>query len=59
LSHTPFSVRQIYRWPFVIAFITIAGLLFALFGDGVWDAVSWVLLAIPLGMIAYRLRRPT
>lgn len=55
MSHTPFSPPQIYRWPFVIAIIIMAGLLFALFGDGIWDAASWVLLAIPLGVIVSKL----
>jgi len=42
------STREIYRWPIAIALVVIVGLLSALFGDGVWDAFSWLLLVIPL-----------
>ncbi len=44
-----------YRWPGVMVVTIILGLLFALLGDGPWDAMSWVLLAIPLGVIGRRL----
>lgn len=33
--------------PLVLAAVTTAGLLAALFGDGAWDLVSWIALAIP------------
>lgn len=48
---TQLRIGKIYRWPLVMLGITFAGLLFALFGDGAWDAISWILLAIPLGVI--------
>lgn len=51
MSH-PASLSRVYRGPAIVALLTAAGLALALFGDGLWDAVSWVLLAIPLLMLA-------
>jgi hypothetical protein len=31
--------------------VCIVGLSSALFGDGIWDAGSWLALAVPLGVI--------
>jgi hypothetical protein len=45
---TAFSWKRVYRVPLVLSAITSLGLLFALLGDGIWDAISWLLLAIPL-----------
>lgn len=39
--------RKMYGSASVLAALTAAGLLCALFGDGLWDAVSWVVLAVP------------
>lgn len=49
--------RQVYGPAILLAGITVAGLLCALFGDGVWNALSWMLLAIPLGVIVHNLWR--
>jgi membrane protein implicated in regulation of membrane protease activity len=43
----------IFFAPLLIAVITAGGLLSALLGDGVWDAVSWLTLSIPLMLIAW------
>jgi hypothetical protein len=43
-----YSSWQIYRWPFVLSVIIAAGLLSALFGDGIWNALSWFFLAVPV-----------
>jgi len=51
------STREIYRWPTTIALVVIVGLLSALFGDGVWDAFSWLLLVIPLLLLLIFLYR--
>jgi hypothetical protein len=48
---------QIFRTPLAIAAITVFGLLSALLGDGVWDAVSWIALAAPVGITAHHLCR--
>lgn len=49
----PRTLRQIFYPPAVFAAITIVGLLSALFGDGAWDALSWVTLACPIAATVY------
>lgn len=43
-----YSIWQIYRWPLALGLIIAGGLLSALFGDGIWNALSWVLLTVPV-----------
>jgi hypothetical protein len=43
---TPF--RRVWLAPLVIAFFTAGGLFTALLGDGVWNTLSWIALAIPV-----------
>lgn len=46
------SVGRVWRWPAVLAMLTVFGLLSALIGQGgIWWALSWVALAIPLVVI--------
>lgn len=46
----------IWTWPIVLAVVTAVGLLSALLADGIWDVLSWVTLAIPVGVcLAYGL----
>jgi hypothetical protein len=47
------TLTRIFYLPTVFAAITIIGLLSALFGDGAWDALSWVALACPIAATAY------
>ncbi len=54
---TTAAFRTVYRTPFILSTITIAGLLSALLGDGVWDALSWGLLAIPMFLLSFFLVR--
>lgn len=42
------TLRQIFAAPLIIAVLSGIGLVAALVGDGVWDAVSWLTLAIPI-----------
>lgn len=49
--------RKIYGSASVLAALTGAGLLSALFGDGLWDAASWVALAVPLLVIVWKILR--
>jgi hypothetical protein len=49
--------RQIYGPAIVIGLITLYGLLSALLGDGIWDVLSWIALAIPLVVIAWKCSR--
>jgi hypothetical protein len=48
-ARTHHSFSRIWRWPFVLAVLTTFGLLSALLGQGgIWWALSWIALAIPL-----------
>lgn len=47
------SAGVIFRVPAVIAAITVAGLMSALLGDGVWDVASWLTLSVPVAAVAW------
>jgi|APAra7269097403_1048558.scaffolds.fasta_scaffold01117_3 hypothetical protein len=48
-ARTNRSFSRIWRWPFVLAALITFGLLSALLGQGgIWWAMSWIALAIPL-----------
>ena len=49
---TKASPRKIYTLPTIIAVVSGVGLIFALLGDGIWDAVSWLAVGLPLGIAA-------
>ncbi len=49
-----FPFCKVYGTASLIAVLTLFGLLSALLGDGVWDALSWVFLAIPLAVILWK-----
>ncbi|HEY0236946.1 MAG TPA: hypothetical protein VGC86_18105 [Afipia sp.] len=61
-SNTRRSSGQIWRWPALLAILTVFGLISALLGQGgLWWALSWIALAIPLAVIAacvYRRKKP-
>ncbi|PAY07128.1 hypothetical protein CK489_15075 [Bradyrhizobium sp. UFLA03-84] len=42
------SLTQIFVAPLVIAIVSTVGLISALVGDGLWDAVSWAALGLPV-----------
>ncbi|HJU04233.1 MAG TPA: hypothetical protein VJ692_03710 [Nitrospiraceae bacterium] len=44
--------------PILLSFLSAVGLVSALLGDGIWDALSWVALATPPAAIAWALYRP-
>ena len=50
----PYLFRKVYGPAILLAAITAYGLLSALLGDGIWDELSWVALAIPLTVIAWK-----
>jgi len=50
-------LRQVFRWPAVLAAISLAGLLAALIGDGAWDGVSCLALAAPVAIGLWGLLR--
>jgi len=47
------SLRQIFAIPLLLALLGAVGLVSALVGDGVWDALSWLTLAVPIAIGAY------
>jgi hypothetical protein len=51
------TIRQIFALPAVIAVLSTVGLLSALLGDGIWDGVSWVVLAVPIALYCGFVRR--
>jgi hypothetical protein len=51
---------MIFRWPLLLAVLSLVGLVSALVGDEVFDLVSWLTLGVPLVLVAgvwLRLRR--
>lgn len=52
------SLRQIFAIPTVLALLSAVGLVSALVGDGVWDVLSWLTLAVPIAIGAYCFARP-
>lgn len=52
-----FPFRKVYGAAVIIAVIPLCGLMSALFGDGIWDEVSWVALSIPLAIIVWNYSR--
>lgn len=47
------SLRLIWRWPVLLAVLNVFGLLAALIGQtGIWLALSWIALTIPLAVAA-------
>lgn len=47
------TTRQIFAVPLVLAILSIIGLVSALVGDGMWDGLSWIALAIPIALCGY------
>ena len=48
------AFRRQWKWPIVLGVVTVFGLFAALIGEGGrWSALSWLLLAVPLIVIAY------
>ena len=51
---------MIFRWPLLVALLSLFGLISALIGDEVYDLLSWLSLGVPLlllGVVSLRLRR--
>ena len=53
MQRRSYSTSQIFRVPLLIGLVSIVGLASALFGDGVWDALSWIALGAPVAIGAY------
>jgi hypothetical protein len=52
------DLRRIFGAPVLLALVSAVGLLSALLGDDIWDAVSWLALGAPLLVIAWYVARP-
>ena len=39
---------RVWLWPLLLAIAGLMGLLSALVGDGIWDALSWITLGAPI-----------
>lgn len=50
------SVARIFTWPLLIAAVSTVGLISALTGDGVRDALSWAALAVPVIVVGWAMR---
>ena len=44
----PQSTWQIWKLPLLLGSLTVLGCMAALFGDGIWQGLSWLLLSLPL-----------
>jgi hypothetical protein len=44
---------QIFAIPALVGTASLGGLVFALIGDGGWDALSWAALALPVMLFAF------
>ncbi|WP_119079181.1 hypothetical protein [Chitinophaga alhagiae] len=49
MKHNPFM--KLWGMPLILAVLSLAGLIIALAGDGIWDIFSWIGLGIPLYLI--------
>src|SRR5262249_8082954 len=48
------TTGEIFRWPLCLGALTAIGLASALFGDGGWDTLSWVAMAVPLAVLGWK-----
>lgn len=44
----PLKAGRIWGMPIALSVLSAVGLFSALLGDGIWDAVSWVALSLPI-----------
>jgi hypothetical protein len=47
------SAFQVFAVPIVLGVLSAVGLVAALLGDNVWDAVSWLTLGLPCVVMAW------
>jgi hypothetical protein len=47
------SGRQVFGVPILLGLLSAVGLLSALLGDNIWDAISWLALGVPCALIAW------
>lgn len=49
---------RIFRWPLLLGVLTAVGLVVALVGDDIWDALSWLTLTTPIAAALWGIVRP-
>lgn len=52
------SLREVFAMPILLGVLSAIGLVVALLGDDIWDAVGWIGLSVPVLVIAYYMMRP-
>lgn len=52
-----YSLWQVFRWPLLLGVATVIGLVSALVADGWGDALSWVLLSLPMAVSLWYIYR--
>ena len=52
-SGSTMSLRRVFGVPLLLAIATVIGLISALLADGIWDALSWITLALPMVVAAW------
>ena len=52
-AHKRRSPWQIFRLPLLLGLLSVVGLVSALVGDDIWDALSWIMLSIPVLVIVW------
>lgn len=52
----PRPLSRIFAVPLVLGLVSTIGLVAALVGDDVWDAIGWIGLGIPLAVAAWCVR---
>jgi hypothetical protein len=50
--------KKVYGRPLMLAVVSLIGLLSALVGDGIWNALSWFCLGTPVLVIVRHLVSP-
>jgi len=51
------TTGQIWTAPIVLGIVSAIGLMSALLGDGIWDALSWVPLTAPIAAVLWSVVR--
>lgn len=52
------SLGEVFAMPILLGVLSAVGLVVALLGDDIWDAVGWVGLGIPVAVGIYYMLRP-
>lgn len=49
---------KLWRMPILLGILSMVGLISALMEDGIWDALSWLTLGIPVVLMGWYWWRP-